>query len=56
MDVTCWIVTVVTAAAAVVLSVVYYVFVLKNKQRDKSGQLEAFEHAFEDDLTNRKNL
>ena len=51
-----WIATVVTSAAAVVLLLVYrYICWWENKRRDKSGQMEAFEHAFEDDLTDLKN-
>lgn len=50
-----WIVTVATSAAAVVLALVYrFVCAWENKKRDKDGQ-EAFEHAYEDDLTDKKN-
>lgn len=43
-------------AAAVVLAVVYrFVCVFENKRRDKSGMMEAFEHAYNDDLTDRMN-
>ncbi|KAK5129872.1 hypothetical protein LTR08_002749 [Meristemomyces frigidus] len=51
-----WITTVVTSAAAVILCIVYRAYnAWENKRRDKSGQMEAYEHAFEDDLTDRKN-
>ncbi|KAK5128254.1 hypothetical protein LTR85_002921 [Meristemomyces frigidus] len=51
-----WITTVITSAVAVILSLVYRtICVWENKRRDKTGQLEAYEHAFEDDLTDRKN-
>ena len=50
-----WAVSVGTSAAAVVLALVYrFVCVWENKKRDKEGR-EAFEHAFEDDLTDKKN-
>ena len=50
-----WITTVVTSCVAVVLAIVYrFICVWENKKRDKSG-VEAFEHAYEDDLTDRKN-
>ncbi|KAF2102557.1 MFS transporter [Rhizodiscina lignyota] len=50
-----WITTVVTSAAAVVLVIAYrFVCYFDNKKRDQSGE-EAFEHAYEDDLTDKKN-
>lgn len=50
-----WTVVVATSAAAVVLALVYrFVCAWENKKRDKNGE-EAFEHAFEDDLTDKKN-
>ena len=44
----------ITAIAAAVLSVVYrYVCIWENKRRDRNGA-EAFDHAYEDDLTDTK--
>ncbi|KIW92743.1 uncharacterized protein Z519_06591 [Cladophialophora bantiana CBS 173.52] len=44
-----------TAAAAAVLSLIYrFVCVWDNRRRDKAGIAEAFEHAYEDDLTDKK--
>lgn len=44
-----------TSGAAAVLSMVYRFYCIwENKKRDKSGQLEGFDHAYEDDLTDRK--
>ncbi|KAK5191772.1 hypothetical protein LTR99_008497 [Exophiala xenobiotica] len=46
---------VVTSAAAAALALVYRLLcVYENKKRDKAGTLEAFEHAYEDDLTDIK--
>ena len=46
---------VITGIVGVLLMVVYrYVCVWDNHRRDKSGVLEAYEHAYEDDLTDRK--
>jgi hypothetical protein len=46
----------ITSIAAAALIIVYrYVCVWENKKRDRTGTLEAFEHAYEDDLTDRKN-
>jgi Na+/melibiose symporter-like transporter len=43
-------------AAAGVLSLVYrYICVWENRGRDRSGIAEAFDHAFDDDLTDIKN-
>lgn len=51
-----WIVTVSTSAAAIVLALVYrFVCAWDNKRRDATGEMEAYEHAFEDDLTDKKN-
>ena len=51
-----WITTVSTSAAAVVLAIVYRFYCAwENKRRDKTGELEAFEHAYEDDLTDKTN-
>ncbi|KAF3032645.1 hypothetical protein E8E12_002309 [Didymella heteroderae] len=51
-----FIVTFVTAVVAGLLALVYrYWCVMVNKKRDKTGTLEGFEHAYEDDLTDRKN-
>lgn len=45
----------ITAAVAGVLILVYRVVaVLENKKRDRTGTMEAFDHAYEDDLTDRK--
>ncbi|KAI4602630.1 hypothetical protein KJ359_007847 [Pestalotiopsis sp. 9143b] len=51
-----WITTVATSAAAIVLALVYrFVCAWENRRRDKSGEMEAFEHAYEDDLTDKRN-
>ncbi|KAF3002587.1 hypothetical protein E8E13_008268 [Curvularia kusanoi] len=51
-----FIITFVTAVIAGLLAIVYrYWCVAVNRKRDKSGTLEGFEHAYEDDLTDRKN-
>ena len=48
--------TVSASAAAVVLALVYrFACAWRNRRRDKTGELEAFEHACEDDLTDKKN-
>lgn len=45
-----------TSAICVVLAIAYrFVCAWDNKKRDRSGIEEAFEHAYEDDLTDRKN-
>ena len=45
-----------TSIVCAVLSLVYRVVCAReNKRRDKSGVLEAYEHAYEDDLTDKKN-
>ncbi|KAF2426568.1 MFS transporter [Tothia fuscella] len=47
--------TVATSVVAAVLSMVYRFYCIwENKRRDKTGK-EGFEHAYEDDLTDRKN-
>lgn len=44
-----------TSIAAAVLAVVYrYVCIWENARRDKNG-VEGFDHAYEDDLTDKKN-
>jgi hypothetical protein len=44
-----------TAIAVVALSMLYrYVCLRENRKRDETGTLEAFDHAYEDDLTDKK--
>ena len=51
-----FIVVLITAIIAALLAIVYrYVCIWDNRQRDKTGTMEAFEHAYEDDLTDKKN-
>ncbi|KAG6001709.1 hypothetical protein E4U21_003887 [Claviceps maximensis] len=51
-----FVVVVVTSLVAGLLAVVYrYVCVWDNKRRDKAGSCEAFDHAFDDDLTDITN-
>lgn len=46
---------VITAIATAVIAVFYrYLCIWENKRRDKAGVMEAFEHAYEDDVTDRK--
>ena len=46
---------VITASVAAGLALVYrYLCIWENKQRDREGIMEAFEHAYEDDVTDRK--
>ncbi|RFU34895.1 hypothetical protein B7463_g1503, partial [Scytalidium lignicola] len=46
---------VITSAVSALLSVVYrLVCIWDNKHRDKVGTVEAFEHAYEDDVTDKK--
>lgn len=46
---------VITAAATAVIALVYgYICVWHNRRRDSAGTMESFEHAFEDDLTDKK--
>ncbi|KAF7196887.1 putative transporter [Pseudocercospora fuligena] len=50
-----WITTVVSLIVTIVLTIVYrYVCVWDNRQRDKTGS-EAFDHAYEDDFTDKTN-
>jgi hypothetical protein len=47
--------TVGSSAAAAVLTMVYRFYCIwENKKRDKTGVVEGFEHAYDDDLTDRK--
>ncbi|KAK3054088.1 hypothetical protein LTR09_004866 [Extremus antarcticus] len=47
---------VITSLLVAVLAVVYrYLSIWENKKRDKGGIMEAYEHAYDDDLTDRKN-
>lgn len=46
----------ITAIIAAFLAIIYrYVCVWENRKRDNSGTLEAFENAYDDDLTDKKN-
>ncbi|KAF2644324.1 MFS transporter [Massarina eburnea CBS 473.64] len=46
----------ITSIIAAVLSIVYrYVCIWDNQNRDKTGIVEAFENAYDDDLTDKKN-
>jgi hypothetical protein len=52
-----FIVVLATSIAAAVLAIVYrYVCIWENRRRDKVGTMEGFDHAYEDDLTDMKNL
>lgn len=52
-----WAVTTALTACTIVLAVVYrFVCIGSNKKRDNAGFNEAFEHAYEDDLTDKTNL
>lgn len=45
-----------TAIAAAALAIVYrYVCIWENRRRDKSGTMEGFDNAYDDDLTDMKN-
>jgi hypothetical protein len=45
-----------TSIAAAVLAVVYrYVCIWDNRKRDDTGTMEGYDHAYQDDLTDRKN-
>lgn len=45
----------ITAAVTAGLAVFYrYLCIWENRWRDKAGIMEAFEHAYEDDVTDRK--
>lgn len=47
---------VITSAITAGLAIVYrFVCVWENRKRDKAGTPEGYEHAYEDDLTDRKN-
>lgn len=51
-----WVVTVVTLVATIVLMIVYrFVCFWDNQRRDASGSREAFDHAYEDDFTDKSN-
>ncbi|KAF2093092.1 MFS general substrate transporter [Rhizodiscina lignyota] len=51
-----FIAVIVTSAVVAVLSLVYRVVcVLENRKRDKAGIMESYDHAYEDDLTDRRN-
>ncbi|GAB7329483.1 hypothetical protein MBLNU13_g01261t1 [Cladosporium sp. NU13] len=51
-----WIVTVVTSAICIILAIVYRIICLReNKKRDSTGIAEAFENAYDDDMTDVKN-
>lgn len=46
----------ITSIVAAILAIVYrYVCIWDNRKRDKTGTMEGFEHAYEDDLTDKKN-
>lgn len=50
-----WRATFGTTVAALTLAVIYrYYSLWENKRRDRDGVMEAFDHAFEDDLTDKK--
>ncbi|OJD13714.1 hypothetical protein AJ78_05846 [Emergomyces pasteurianus Ep9510] len=45
----------VTAIVSILLAILYrYVAIHENRKRDNTGTMEAFEHAYDDDLTDRK--
>ncbi|KIX10683.1 uncharacterized protein Z518_01767 [Rhinocladiella mackenziei CBS 650.93] len=48
-------VTITTIAAALTALAYRLTCIYQNKQRDRAGTMEAFDHAFEDDVTDRKN-
>ncbi|KIW95440.1 uncharacterized protein Z519_04024 [Cladophialophora bantiana CBS 173.52] len=51
-----FIIVLITAILTQVLTIIYrYLCILENKKRDKSGILEGFDHAYEDDLTDKTN-
>lgn len=46
---------VITASITAGLALFYrYLCIWENKRRDKAGVMEAYEHAYEDDVTDRK--
>ncbi|KAJ9645424.1 hypothetical protein H2204_001003 [Knufia peltigerae] len=46
----------VTAAASAGLNILYrFICVWQNKRRDRAGTMEAYDHAYEDDVTDKKN-
>lgn len=46
----------ITAIIAALLSIVYrYVCIWENRKRDRTGTMEGFENAYDDDLTDKKN-
>lgn len=50
-----FIVVLVTAIAVQVLAVIYrFICIRENKKRDATGIMEGFDHAYEDDLTDKK--
>lgn len=51
-----FIVVLATSIGAALLAIVYrYVCIWDNNRRDKSGTMEGFDNAYDDDLTDRKN-
>jgi len=47
---------VVTSAICIILSIIYRIIcVRENKKRDSTGIVEAFENAYDDDMTDVKN-
>ncbi|KIV97341.1 hypothetical protein PV10_01103 [Exophiala mesophila] len=49
-------VVVYTAVATIALAIIYrYLCIFQNKRRDAAGIVESFEHAYEDDVTDKKN-
>ncbi|KAL4889856.1 major facilitator superfamily domain-containing protein [Aspergillus ambiguus] len=52
-----FIVVVITAIVAALLILIYRIIcALENRRRDRMGTTEAFEHAYEDDLTDKMNM
>ncbi|KAJ5794151.1 Major facilitator superfamily domain general substrate transporter [Penicillium paradoxum] len=52
-----FIVVVITSFVAACLILVYRIIcAMENRRRDKTGTAEGFEHAYEDDLTDKKNM
>ncbi|CAI7570813.1 unnamed protein product [Penicillium crustosum] len=51
-----WTIVVVTQSTAAVLTLLYRILcVRENNRRDKTGIMESYDHAFDDDLTDRMN-